>query len=455
MQNIDQNEENIDLRRLMQIAFERKKVTGSIVVGCTAIAILVAFALPKQYESTTVVQTRGTTAVMSGAAAAMAALSGGSANDTTTNYIELMKTRAVLDPIIDDMPWWKEKDDGSLDKMDNVQFAKKYLTIENTKKTNLITVKARAYTPEEAQYISQSVVDNFLALQTGMNNETQSLLLQFLNERIETARQEAEEARQKFAEFQKEHKVYSPTDQAKSIVAQTEGWNKAIGDMEVQQQAAQAQLAAVQAQIGDQESRSDAYQINDNENVQKLRSSIVGKQVELVGLRQKYTDNHPSVIAAQRELEQLEQSLKNEVDAIVGSHTATMNPMHAKLVEQQVEGEVGIETAKASKAALEKRKAEKEKELGDFPQDAMDYVNLKGEAEMKQGIYTNLVQQSETARIKQAMDSMDVQVVDPANLPLEDKPAAPRKKLIAAVGMLIGLFISAIYSLVIYKREEA
>ena len=85
----------------------------------------------------------------------------------------------------------------------------------------------------------------------------------------------------------------------------------------------------------------------------------------------------------------------------------------------------------------------------------MDYVNLKGEAEMKQGIYTNLVQQSETARIKQAMDSMDVQVVDPANLPLEDRPAAPRKKLIAAVGMLIGLFISAIYSLVIYKREEA
>lgn len=446
-------EESIDLRRLLAIAWDRKKVTGGIIAGCTILAIIVAFLLPKQYESTTLVQTRGVSAAMSGGAAAALAALGGGGSDPTMGYIELMKSRYVLEPIIDDMPWWDENDDGTLEKPKVEDFAKKYLTIENTKKTNLITVKAKGYTPEEAQYISQSVVDNFLALQTSMNNETQSLLLKSLNERIDTARDEAEEARAKFAEFQKEHKVYSPEDQAKAIIAQTETWDKAIGEMDVRQQAAQAQLAAVQAQIGDQESRSDAYQINDNENVQKLRASIVGKQVELVGLRQKYTDNHPSVIAAERELEKLQQSLKQEVDAIVSSHTATMNPMHAKLVEQQVEGEVGIETAKASRAALEKRKEEKERELGDFPQDVMDYVNLKGETEMKQGIYTNLVQQSETARIKQAMDSMDVQVVDPADLPHEDKPAAPKKKLIAAVGMAIGCLIAFGYSLVLYKRE--
>ena len=407
-------EESIDLRRLLAIAWDRKKVTGGIIAGCTILAIIVAFLLPKQYESTTLVQVRGSQSAM-GAASALAALSGG-ASDQTMNYIELMKSRYVLDPIIDDMSWWKENDKGELEKPKAEDFAKKFLTIENTKKTNLITVKAKGYTPEEAQYISQSVVDNFLTLQTSMNNETQSLLLKFLNERIDAAREEAEEARTKFAEFQKEHKVYSPTDQAKAIVSQTEAWDKAIGNMDVQQQAAQAQLAAVQAQIGDQESRSDAYQINDNENVQKLRSSIVGKQVELVGLRQKYTDNHPSVIAAERELEKLQQSLKQEVDAIVGSHTATMNPMHAKLVEQQVD-------------------------------------NLQNEATMKQGVYTNLVQQSEAARIKQAMESMDIQIVDPADLPHEDKPAAPKKKLIAAVGMAIGCLIAFGYSLVLYKRE--
>ena len=53
-----ENEESIDLGRLMQIMLERKKVVGGIVAGCTALAIGTAFILPKQYESTTLVQTR-------------------------------------------------------------------------------------------------------------------------------------------------------------------------------------------------------------------------------------------------------------------------------------------------------------------------------------------------------------------------------------------------------------
>lgn len=444
-------DETIDLKDVLGIMWHRKKVVGGLVVGCTAAAILLALALPKQYQSTTLLQTRGTSVAMSGAAAAMAALGGGTV-DSTTNYMELMKSRAVLDPIIDDMPWWDEDDDGTLLKPQAKDFAKKYLTIENTKKTNLITVTAKGKTPEEAQYISQSVVDNFLTLQTNMNDQTQSLLLKFLTERIDTAKQEAEDASNKFAEYQKTHKVYSPTDQAKMIVSMTQAWDNAIGDLEVQQKAAQAQLAAVQSQIGDQENRSDTFQINDNKNVQSLRGSIVAKEVELVALRQKYTDNHPDVIAAEQALQKLKESLNQEVSAVVNSHTATMNPMHAKLVEQQVEGEVNLDVAKASEEAIRKRRDEKEKELGDFPQEVMEYMNLQREANIKQTIYTTLVKQSEDARIKQAMESMDVQVVDPADLPREDKPSFPKKSIFAIAGFLLGWLISFGYGLVLYKK---
>ena len=51
------------------------------------------------------------------------------------------------------------------------------------------------------------------------------------------------------------------------------------------------------------------------------------------------------------------------------------------------------------------------------------------------------------------MESMDIQVVDPANLPDEEKPSGPRKKLIAAIGFVIGCMISLGYGLVLYKRE--
>jgi uncharacterized protein involved in exopolysaccharide biosynthesis len=53
------------------------------------------------------------------------------------------------------------------------------------------------------------------------------------------------------------------------------------------------------------------------------------------------------------------------------------------------------------------------------------------------------------------MESMDIQIIDPANLPDEDKPAGPRKKLITAIGFVIGCLISFGYGLIQYKRKEA
>ena len=48
-----EKEESIDLGKLWQVTKAHKKVVGSIIVGCTAIATIVAFSLPKQYASTT------------------------------------------------------------------------------------------------------------------------------------------------------------------------------------------------------------------------------------------------------------------------------------------------------------------------------------------------------------------------------------------------------------------
>ena len=49
------------------------------------------------------------------------------------------------------------------------------------------------------------------------------------------------------------------------------------------------------------------------------------------------------------------------------------------------------------------------------------------------------------------MESMDIQIVDSADLPKE--PAAPNKKIIVMLGMLVGIIISVIFSLLIYKRR--
>lgn len=446
-----EKEESIDLGKLWQVTKEHKKVVGGIIVGCTAIATITAFVLPKQYESTTLVQTRDANKSMGGqAAAAMAALGvGGGASSSTNNYMELMKSRTVLDPIIDELYEGKDPEK----KPDAAGFAKSNLDIKNTKGTNLITVTAKGKTPEEAQQISKEVVDNFLTMQTNNSQQTQSLLVQFLNGRIEEAKQDSDDAAQKFADFSREHKLYSPDDQLKQAITQVSAYDKSIADLQSQQKAAQAQYDVATNKLGQQKSGSKAYNINDNGTVQSIRGQIVAKEVELAGLRQKYTDNHPTVISAQQQLNQLQRDLSREVSAVVDSSAASLNSAQMELLKNQAVAEASIGAAKASEDAVRAKKDEIEQDISKYPDEMVTYIQLKSDAEIKKTIYTNLVQQCEQNKIQEAMESMDIQVIDEANLPDEKKPSAPRKKLIAAIGLVLGCMISFAYTLVMYKRE--
>lgn len=412
-----EKEESIDFGRLKDIMLQRKKVVGGIVVGCTAVALVAGLVWPKTYESTTTVQTRmtGSQLASGGAAAAAAALGIGNVSSPTLTYVELMKSNTVLQPIIDDLDWPEDKKKF----LTPESFAKSNLKIENTKQTNLIKVTAKGKTPEEAQKISQDVVNNFLDMMTGMNKETQSLLVQFLNERIDQAKQESDDAAKKFAAYQKEHKIYAPETQAKGLIGQLQAYDDAISKMQVQAESGQAQLDTANAKLNEMKAGSQAYNINDNETVQGIRKQIVAKQVELVGLEQKYTENHPSVIAAQDQLSKLQQSLANEVNAVVSSNATSLNPAQAELLKTQAQAQATVATAQASEAAIKSQRDSKQKELGDLPSGVVDYLELERDAKIKNEVYVNLVKQCEQSRVQQAMDSMDIQVVDSANLPFE------------------------------------
>ena len=446
---MEQNEDAIDLSKLFHIMAVRWKVVVTIVFACTVVAVVIAFVLPKQYESTTLVQTRNSGKIdVSGAAAAMALLGvgSGSVSSPTMNYIELMKSRTVLEPIIDSMDFEKEK------KPDAKTFAKKYLDIQNTKGTNLIQVIARGKTPEEAQMISQTVVDNFLLMQTDMNQETQSLLVKFLEKRIAESKQESEEAEQKLAAFSKEHKIYSPDEQVKAVVEQLAAFDKAISEAEVQQKSSQAELDVVDVKLAEQKMGSKSYNISDNEVVRKIRDQIVAKQVELVGFEQRYTDKHPSVQQAKSELHQLQESLKAEVVASVDSNAATLNPTQSELLKSHALAAVKSSVAAAEVKKLKELRNKQESDIGNMPDDILEYMRLERDVKIKNEVYLNLVKQSEQSKIQEAMDSMDIQIVDSANLPDEDEPVAPRKKLIAAIGFVVGVLLSMGYGLLVYRR---
>lgn len=453
MDNINNNDNTIDLRKLFSVMGEQKKVIIPIIVLCTVIAIIVAFVLPKSYQSNTLVRIKSSGGSNLFGYAAMAAGFGidvgGSSSASPENYIELMKSREVLEPIIEqvDMP---EEDK---EKLTTENFIKKYLEITNTKKTDLINITAYGKTPEEAQMISQSVADNFLTLMTKLNKEGNSSAINFLNDRMAIAKEEMETAENKLQAYQQEKGIYSPDDQTKALVDKLDDYDKKIAQLEAQEQANSAKLQDVTGQLEQQNSSLLEYNISDNDAIMNLRTAIVNKQVELVGLQQRYTEEHPDVIRTREELAELKKSLDREIQSAVNSKSATLTPVQGNLLMEKVQTETAEAVTSASLDALKAKQQEAEGDMSTLSADSVEYMRLLRDKNITSEVYTNLVKAYENTRIQEAQESMDIQIIDAANLPREDMPAKPNKKLIVVIGFVLGVMISFGYTLYAYNKR--
>lgn len=444
--------DTIDLKKLFSLMMEKKKIVIAIVVICTIIATIVAFVLPKSYQSTTLVRVKSGSSSMSGYAAMAAGFGidiGGGSSGSPESYIELMKSREVLEPIIAELDLPEE----TKEKMTAAGFAKSNLEITNIKKTELITIAAYGKTPEEAQMISQGVADNFLVLMTKLNKEDNSTTLKFLDERIKIAKEEMETAENKLAAYQQEHKIYAPDEQAKAIIANLNNYDTTIAQLQAQSEGDSAKLAGVTGQLEQQNASLLEYNVSDNTNIGNIRESIVNKRVELVGLQQQFTDEHPDVIKAKEELNSLEKSLSDEIAKAVNSQSVTLSPVQASLLKDKISTEVQISVNNASLEALKEKQAEAQESIATLSADSVEYMRLSREATITGQVYTSLVQNYEQTRIQEAKDSMDIQIIDAADLPKEDMPAKPNKKIIVAIGFVLGIMISFGYTLYNYSRR--
>lgn len=445
--------DTIDLKKLFSLMIEKKKIVLAIIVVCTLIATIVAFVLPKSYQSTTLVRVKSNnSSTMAGYEAMAAGFGidiGEGSSGSPESYIELMKSREVLEPIIAEL----DLPDEDKEKLTVAGFAKKNLEVTNIKKTDLITIAAYGKTPEEAQMISQGVADNFLALMTKLNKEDNSSVLKFLDERIKIAKEEMETAENKLQAYQQEHKIYAPDEQAKAIITNLNTYDTTIAQLQAQSEGDSAKLAGVTSQLEQQNASLLEYNVSDNTNIGNIRESIVNKRVELVGLQQQFTDEHPDVIKAKEELNSLEKSLSDEIVKAVNSQSVTLSPVQASLLKDKISTEVQISVNNASLEALKAKQAEAQENIATLSTDSVEYMRLERNAKITGQVYTSLVQNYEQTRIQEAKDSMDIQIIDAADLPKEDMPAKPNKKLIVVIGFVLGIMFSFGYTLYNYSRR--
>jgi uncharacterized protein involved in exopolysaccharide biosynthesis len=173
--------------------------------------------------------------------------------------------------------------------------------------------------------------------------------------------------------------------------------------------------------------------------MQQYKGKLADLEVQLVSLRQNYTDQHPQVLAVTAAIAETKKKLNSEAARIVNGEASSMNPIHLGLLTDKIVSEAEIAAAIAQQGAIQKIIDDEEQQLTKLPVKEQGLAKVMRDASVNQELYIMLAKRYEEARISEVMQPTDVQLIDKAISP--EKPIKPKKMLNVLIAAIFGLAI--------------
>lgn len=440
---MNDQEYTIDLADIIEALKENWKpiarITGLAIVAGLVFLLLAWFLFPR-YESKAMLQIK-----QKGGSGGMTALLGGRVSDflypassSMDSYIEILKSRGVVMPII-------EATEGKnifgnypeleryIEKKIVAEAAKGSSSALKLSSTDILMVTVKDKDPEKAQKVNQMLIDGFMKRVTELNTAEKGGEKAFLEERLKTAKEDLNKAEAALEKFKVENKILSPSATAEIFTERIMDAEKRAAANQIELEAAQARLAAVNQQLSGSGSASA-----DNVTIQKYNEELAKLESTRIAWKDKYTEKHPRMIEINERIASLQAKIQLEVNKIATLQAPSDNQVHQGLVGGKYSAEGAVTVARQKAEALQKIIDQNNADLAKLPAMEQQYVRLSRDYGVANEIFMLLTKQLEQTKITEHQEPTNVLVIDPPHLP--DKPAFPRKIVTVLAAALLGLF---------------
>jgi polysaccharide chain length determinant protein (PEP-CTERM system associated) len=345
----------------------------------------------------------------------------------------------------------------------------KDLQIKTGGRDNLYTLAYNDSEPGKAQRVIQSLVSIFVESSLGSSRKDTDTAKVFINEQIKTYQAKLEEAEARLKEFRMRNldlQVGDGKDSTARVAEMSEQLNRArleLREAEQAREAARQQLAAEKAEA----TRPSAItSILAESNVSLATPEIDGRidavRRNLDSLLQRYTEQHPDIIAARRLLTDLEEQKRREVAELKKAAAAVPTVSSpavaaASLASQEINrmlatSEVQVAALKARVAEYTERYNRAREMLKTAPTIESEAAQLNRDYAIHKKNYEDLVARRESAamagELEVAAGVADFRLIDPPRV--SPKPVSPNRLLLMplalALALAAGLFTAFVAS---------
>ncbi|MDU7822918.1 MAG: GNVR domain-containing protein [Veillonella sp.] len=439
----------ISYQVIKEIIQNHKRILLYLMGGILIIFLLLAFLLPKKYTSSVMIQVKPQSGSLNTMInnTALLSLAGISTGGSVLDYMSLLKSDRVINPVIKKL----DNEDAEDERFTAEDFVKKYMQIDNPRGTSILSFTITADSPENAQRIAQDVVDSLQDTIDGVSSTQDSTLIKILGKKNEDAKHKMDTDIAALEKYKQENGVFIPSEQEKMLLEQAAGYEKAKSDETVKLNTNTAILSSIESQIDTQNKNLIDSRMADNPEIQSIRKELFNANEQLAKLQFKFTDDYPEVVKVKENISYLEKQLSRTVAQSISSENVTLSPVQMDLLQKRVVIKNNVESANAALAKLDELSKQNMEQSSQFSQKSIKFLELQRNAKVSTDTYNLLTKSLEELKIKENLEAMDIRVLNSPTYPV--KHSWPRKLYVMMVGGLLYLVIAGGFIYIQYTRR--
>ena len=262
------------------------------------------------------------------------------------------------------------------------------------------------------EYIKQTIKNKTLAAEQKLN---------FINEQLQIINENLKNSEVQLENFKKQNRLVDFSTEVNTIITKLSQFDTKLAELEVKERLIN-ELYNTVIENGVEQISPTAFGIQDTVLISLIDrlNQAIEKKKELLS---EYTELHPDVQKTNEKIDSIRASIKSSIVSLKNE-------------------------VKNQKEAIKSIIARYDNILRNLPSTEREFINLKRRYLVNEKIYSYLLEKKVEASIAKAAVVANNKVVDYAVLP--SSPVKPKKPIILAIGILVGLMLGSFYG---YVRE--
>ncbi len=307
------------------------------------------------------------------------------------------------------------------------------LEISAVGRSRVIQIDFRSQSARKAAAIANAIAEHYIVAQLEAKFEATERANAWLADRLAQLRTKVVASEREVEEFRRR----SGLIQGRNVTLATEQISDLSTEMvreRTKRVEAEARLRQVERLLQSSNAADSLSEVTSSGLIIRLREQEAEVKRKVAELSEEYGDKHPRMINARAELRDLEQKISNEVNRIV----------------EGLRNEVSV--ARAREASLSAGLDRLKLEVGDLNTSEVQLRALEREAEANRTLLETFLSRSKETENQESFLEADATILSRAAVP--EKPSSPRRKLLLAACLVVGVVLGIILAIVIELFDQ-